>query len=120
MKKKKTQNVEPKETEGHKPWMLLDIAPEVRKVAKDSAQKHNVKVAEWVSYAIIKTWEGAQSGEDDTIDKRTFAEMMEELPDREFMRNSFISLRGKIDELSQKIDGTYKPSVQDKPWWKFW
>lgn len=120
MKKKKTQNVESKETEGHKPWMLLDIAPEVRKVAKDSAQKHNVKVAEWVAYAIIKTWEGAQSGEDDTIDKRTFAEMMEELPDREFMRNSFISLRGKIDELSQKIDGTYKPSSEGKKWWKFW
>lgn len=120
MKKKKTQNGEQQGTEERKPWMLLNIAPEVKKVAKDSAKKHNVRVSQWVSYAIMKTWNGAQSGEDDTIDKMTFAEMLEELPSREFMRNSFISLRGKIDELSQKVDGTWRPPVQDRPWWKFW
>ena len=97
--------------------MLQNVAPEVRKIAKDSAREHNVKISEWVAYAIIRTY---KSGEDDTVDKRTFAEMMEELPDREFMRNSFISLRGKIDELSQKMDGTHRKFVQDRPWWKFW
>lgn len=105
------------EVEEHKPWLLQNIAPEVRKIARDSARKHNVKVSEWVTHAIIKTYE---SGEEETVDIQTFSEMMEEFPDKEFMKSWFIGLRGKIDELSQKIDGTCKLSFQHKPWWKFW
>jgi hypothetical protein len=114
MKKKKIQNVKLEEAEEHKPWLLQNIAPEVRKIARDSARKHNVKVSEWVTHAIIKTYE---SGEEETVDIQTFSEMMEEFPDKEFMKNWFIGLRGKIDELSQKIEETYEPR---KRWWKFW
>ena len=59
MKKKKTQN-EREEAEENKPWLLQNIAPQVREIAKDSARKHNVKVAEWVTHAILATY---QSGE---------------------------------------------------------
>lgn len=120
MKKKKTQNVEWEKSESeeeYKPWLINNISPKVRKIAKDSARKNNVKVAEWVTHAIIKTYE---SGEEETVDIQTFSEMMEEFPDKEFMKSWFIGLRGKIDELSKKIDGTCKPLVERKTWWKFW
>ena len=70
-----------------------------------------------VNVPIIKTYE---SGEEETVDIQTFSEMMEGFPDKEFMKSCFIGLRGKIDELSKKIDGTCKLSFQNKPWWKFW
>lgn len=120
MKKKKTQKGERKKAEEYKPWLLKNIAPDVRKIAKDSAKEHNVKISEWVAYAIIKTHQRGEHEEEETVDVKTFSEMMEEFPDKEFMKSWFVGLRGKIDELSKKIDGTCKLSFQNKPWWKFW
>jgi hypothetical protein len=117
MKKNKTQNVDREEVEEDKPWLLNNISPKIRKIAKDSARKHNVKVAEWVTHAIITTYQGEEG---ETVHVQTLSELMEEFPDKEFMKNWFIGLRGKIDELSKKIEETYKPLVECKPWWKFW
>ena len=119
MKKKKAQDIEREEAEEHKPWLLQNVAPEVRKIAKDSARKHNVKISEWVAYAIIKTYQREENEEEEAVDIKTFSEMMEGFPDKEFMKSWFIGLRGKIDELSKKIDGTCKLDAH-KPWWKFW
>jgi hypothetical protein len=112
MKKKK--NAEREEARENKPWLLQNIAPEVRKIAKDAARKHNVKVAEWVTHAIIKTYKRGE--EEETVDTQTFSEMMEEFPDKEFMKSWFIGLRGKIDDLSKKIEETCEAR---RPWWKF-
>ena len=119
MKKKKAQNDEEREEPGEsKPWLLMNISPQVREMAKDSARKHNVKVAEWVTHAIIKTH---RSGEDETVHVKMLSELMEEFPDKEFMKNWFIGLRGKIEDLSEKIDKTYtQTKIKHRPWWKFW
>ena len=123
MKKKKEKNAGRKEANEYKPWMLKNISPKARKMAKDCAMEQNWKVEDWVEYAILKTsqGEGGESGEEgeETIDAETFSEMMERLPDKEFMKGWFIGLRAKIDELSQKMDGNYKPSVERKLWWPF-
>ena len=119
MKKKKGQAMEWEEAEEHKPWLLKNVAPEVRKIAKDSARKHNVKISEWVVYAIIKTYQREKNEEEETVDIQTFSEMMDGLPDKKFMKSWFVGLRGKIDELSKKIHGTCKLDVH-KTWWKFW
>jgi len=31
-----------------------------------------------------------------------------------------LGLKGKIEDLSKKLDETYKPKLNHKPWWKFW
>ncbi len=50
----------------------------------------------------------------------TFSELMEEYPNKEFMKNWFLGLRGKIEDLSEKIDEVYGLKPSQKPWWKFW
>jgi len=121
MKKKNTKNVEREDAEEHKPWLLQNIAPQVREIAKDSARKHNVKVAEWVTHAVLTAYqsEGIRE-EEETVHIQTLSELMEEFPDKEFMKSWFVGLRGKIDELSQKIDGTCELLGARRPWWKFW
>jgi hypothetical protein len=117
MKKKKPQPEEREEPGEYKPWALLNVSPQVKEIAKESAKKHNVKLAEWVTHAIIKTYENERG---QTIHIETFAELMEEYPDKEFIKNWFLGLRGKIEDLSEKIDGICKPQVERKTWWKFW
>ncbi len=118
MKKKKVQNVEEQEEqEEYKPWLLHNISPQVRKMAKESAGKYNAKVSEWVTHAIIKTH---KSEEGQIVHVETFSELIDELPNKEFMKNWFLGLRGKIEDLSEKIDEAYKLKVNKKPWWKFW
>ena len=124
MKKKKPKNAGREEANEYKPWMLKNISPKTRKMAKDCAREQNWKVGDWVEYAILKTsqGEGGESSEEGegTIDAETFSEMMERLPDKEFMRKWFIDLIGEIGKLSEKMDGIYKPpSVERKPWWPF-
>ena len=123
MKKKKPKNAGREKTNEYKPWMLKNISPKARKMAKECAREQNWKVGDWVEYAILKTsqGEGGESSEEGegTIDAETFSRMMERLPDKEFMKGWFIGLRAKIDELSQKMDGTHEPSVERKPWWPF-
>lgn len=115
MKKNKVQQKGRKAQE-YKPWMLMNVSPDIREMAKDSAAKHNLKVADWVINAIIKTHRGE---EEKTVDIETFSEPMEEHPDKEFIKNLFLVLSGKIEDLSEKIDVIYKPKVERKPWWKF-
>ena len=120
MKKKKAQYVQKEEQEEEqvlKPWMLQNISPEVRRIAKESAIKHNVKVSQWVTHSIITTY---QNEKEQTVHIDTFAELIEDLPSREFMRNSFIGLREKIEDLTQKIENGGKVIPNQKPWWKFW
>lgn len=123
MKKKKPKNSGRKEANEYKPWMLKNISPKARKMAKECAREQNWKVGDWVEYAILKTSQGerGESGEEGegTIDAETFSEMMERLPDKEFMRKWFIELIGEIGKLSEKMDGTPDPSVERKPWWPF-
>ena len=116
MKKNKTQP-KGRKVQEYKPWMLMNISPEVREMAKNSAAKHNVKVAEWVIHAIIKT---RQMEEGQTNDNKPFSGGIEEYPDKEFITNLFLGLRGKIEDLSKKLDETYKLKLNHKPWWKFW
>jgi predicted HicB family RNase H-like nuclease len=116
MKKNKTQPKGRKAQE-YKPWMLMNISPDIREMAKDSAAKHKVKVAEWVIHAILKT---RQIEEGQTVDIEPFSGSIEDYPDKEFITNLFSGLRGKIEDLSKKVDETYKPKVNHKPWWKFW
>ena len=107
--KKKAYKAYMEERENPKPWMLLDISPQVKKMAKDAAKEYRVKVGEWVSHAIIEAYNNR--GGDETIRAKGFAEMMEEFPDKGFMQGWFIGVMRKIEDLSKKID---------KPWWKFW
>ena len=86
-------------------------------MAKDSAGKHKMKVAEWVTHAVIKTH---QDEEDQTIHIENFSDLMEEYPDKEFMKNWFLDLKSKINELSKKLDENYKPKISQKSWWKLW
>ena len=115
MKKNKMQP-KGRKVQEHKPWMLMNVSPDIRKIARNSAAKHNMKVAEWVIHAIIKT---RQIEEGQTVDLEPFSGGMEEYPDKEFITNLFFGLRGKIEDLSKKIDRAYKPQVKYKPWWKF-
>jgi hypothetical protein len=121
MKKKKAQpeeeREEEEEPEAYKPWMLQNISPQVRKMAKECAAKHNVKLAQWVTHAIITTYENEHG---QTVHMETFAELMDEYPDKEFIKNWFLGLRGKIEDLSEKLDELYKPEANRKRWWKFW
>lgn len=120
MKKKKPQPEERKEIQEkqeNKPWLLNDISPQVRKMAKESAGKYNAKVSEWVTHAIIKTHKIEQG---QIVHLETFSELMEEYPNKEFMKNWFLGLRGKIEDLSEKIDEVYGVKPSKKPWWKFW
>ena len=116
MKKNKMQPKGRKAQE-YKPWMLMNISPDIREIAKDSAAKHNVKVAEWVIHAIIKT---RQIEEGQTVDIEPFSGGIEDYPDKEFITNLFLGLRVKIEDLSKKVDENYKPKLNHKPWWKFW
>lgn len=113
MKKKKDKPKETEEIRGEeeKPWLLQDISPEARKIAKESARKQGVKVGKWVNHVILHAKHILESDPDETIDTQKFSEIMEEVPDKSFMRTYFISLSEKIDHLSKKLD---------KPWWKFW
>jgi hypothetical protein len=101
----------------YKPWMLMNVSPEIREIARDSAAKHNVKVAEWVIHAIIKT---RQIEEGQPVDLEPFASGIEEYHDKEFITNLFLGLSGKIEGLSEKIDMVYKPKISKKPWWNLW
>lgn len=76
-----------------------------------------MKVADWVINAIIKARQGEEG---QTIDIETFAELTEGYPDKEFIKNWFLVLTGKIEALSEKIERVYKTKVECKPWWKFW
>ncbi len=76
-----------------------------------------MKVAVWVTHAIIKTHENEEG---QTVDLETFSDLMEEYPDKEFMKNWFLGLRGKIEDLSEKFDGIYGQKVVRKRWWNFW
>jgi hypothetical protein len=116
MKKNKAQPKGRKAQE-YKPWLLMNVSPNIREMAKGSAEKHNMKVAEWVINAIIKTH---RMEEEQTVDIETFAEFTEEYHDKDFIKNLFLVLSGKIEDLSGKIDGVYKSKVERKPWWKFW
>ena len=116
MKKNKEQS-KGRKVQEHKPWLLTNIPPDIREMAKDSAAKHNIKVADWVINAIIKAH---RSEEEQTVDIETFAELTEEHPDKEFIKNLFLVLSGKIEGISEKIEGIYKMKIECKPWWKFW
>ena len=85
MKKNKTQP-KGRQVQEYKPWMLMNISPDVREMAKNSAAKHNVKVAEWVIHAIIKT---RQIEEGKTNDNKPFSGGIEEYPDKEREQNNF-------------------------------
>ncbi len=116
MKKNKAQP-KGRKVQEYKPWLLMNVSHNIREMAKNSAAKHNMKVAEWVINAIIKTHRGEK---EQTVDIETFAELTEEYPDKEFIKNWFLVLTGKIEDLSEKIDGVYKTKVERKPWYKFW
>lgn len=116
MKKNKGQP-KGRKVQEYKPWLLMNVSPDIRKMAKDSAAKHNMKVANWVINAIIKSHRGE---EEQTVDIETFAELTEKYPDKEFIKNWFLVLTREIECLSEKIEGVYKTKVERKPWWKFW
>ena len=54
-----------------KPWLLVDISPEVRQMAKDAPKEYRVKVGEWVSHAIIEAYNNR--GGYETIRAKGFA-----------------------------------------------
>lgn len=116
MKKNKGQP-KGRKVQEYKPWLLMNVSPNIREMAKDSAAKHNMKVADWVINAIIKAHRGE---EEQTVDIETFAEITEGYPDKEFIKSLFLVLTGKIEDLSKKIEMVYKTKVERKPWWKFW
>ena len=112
MKKNKPQIEEKQDArEELKPWMLQNISPQVRKIAKDCAREQGIKIGEWVTHAIIKSYQNEQ---DETDHVQSFSEIMEEYPNKAFMKAWFIDLRDKIVDLSEKIEKT------EKPWWRFW
>jgi hypothetical protein len=90
MKKNKGQP-KGRKVQEYKPWLLMNVSPNIREMAKDSAAKHNMKVADWVINAIIKAHRGE---EEQTVDIETFAELTEEYPDKEFIKNGLNYRRG--------------------------
>jgi len=116
MKKNKGQP-KGRKVQEYKPWLLMNVSPNIREMARNSAAKHNMKVADWVINAIIKAH---QSEDEQTVDIETFAKLTEEYPDKEFIKNCFLVMTGKIEDLSEKIEGGYKTKVECNQWWKFW
>jgi len=101
-----------------KPWLLHDISPEARDIAKNQSRKYRVRMGEWVNHIILKSVDDEEKRKaeqrEEEENRQTFQEMIEEFPTKGLMVNIYNRLNTSIEELSKKVERQYKP------WWKFW
>jgi hypothetical protein len=104
-----------KDYEKPKPWLLHDISSEAREIVLKNSKRSNVRIGQWVNYIIVKSEKAEEEREvkrdQEEEDKKTFSEMMEELPTKALIINIYNRLNSAIDEVSKKVG---------RPWWKFW